>query len=162
MSFLRFRRAVSPPSSSKAAEYDPSSKGVKYSKTTWETSDTFSPAGASIRPVLDLEVPLCGLVFMNAPEDARMHAQQHGGPALYDHLLHGVLQIALPPGTRSRCRSVKVGFRVIVILDMGPDRLREEDVIFERKVVIQPEADEGIILETVQKCVKWLSQSTRS
>lgn len=56
----------------------------------------------------------------------------------------GRLEVFVPPGTgRSRCKSIKIGFRTTSTLDLGPKRGKEEDVIFERVIVI----GEGTILE---------------
>ena len=149
MSFLKFGRARSPPSTPSSP---PDDQGKRYPRSNWETSATLSPPSANVCPVIDIQVPLYGAAFLTPPEDALIHSQTYGGPPVYDLLLHGVLQIEFPDeqtSFRIRCRRIIIGFRAIAKLDLGPSRLGEEDVILERKVVIEPQ--EGITLDKIRK-----------
>lgn len=48
---------------------------------------------------------------------------------------------------RKRVKAVRVGIKTVVIMDMGPDRKGEEDVIFERKVEVRGGTSDGLWLE---------------
>lgn len=50
----------------------------------------------------------------------------------------------MPPGVgRSRAKFIRIGFRTTSTIDLGPKRGKEEDVVFERVVVL----GEGTVLE---------------
>ncbi|ORY32185.1 hypothetical protein BCR39DRAFT_524504 [Naematelia encephala] len=118
-------------------------------ESAWRSYSS-SPADAPIRPTLALEVPSWGVVFMIPPEDALVHAQLSNAEPRYDHLLNGEFIIALPPGCgKLRCKSLKIGFRATSILDMGPGRMGEVDILFQREVKTAP--PEGLVLEGTQR-----------
>lgn len=65
-----------------------------------------------------------------------------------DYPFGGELEITLPPGSGpKRCKSIRVGLRTMITLDLGHGRRFEEDVLFERKVEIISSTADGIWLE---------------
>lgn len=57
------------------------------------------------------------------------------------------LEIKISPGTRRRCRSIKVGFQSFSKIDLGSGRGWEEDMIFESDSEHRAGNAEGIGLE---------------
>lgn len=99
---------------------------------------------------LKLIVPNWGVMYLPAPE-----LQADGSDSTEpreDHPFRGELEVTLPPGGPKRCKSVRVGLRTVITLDMGSGRRFEEDVLFERKVEIISSTADGIWLnEGVQR-----------
>lgn len=99
---------------------------------------------------LKLIVPNWGVMYLPAPE-----LQADGSDSTEprdDHPLRGELEVTLPVGGAKRCKSVRVGLRTMITLDMGAGRRFEEDVLFERKVEIISSTADGIWLnEGVQR-----------
>jgi hypothetical protein len=83
---------------------------------------------------------------MNPPDDPLWPHARSEGPR-DDQLLNGVLDIIVPPGSKRRCKSVRVGLRTKVRLNMGAERGWEEDTIFERKVEMMGGNADGILLD---------------
>ena len=154
MSLFKLRRGRSSPRS-KTISLAPYHESIeKYPRSTWETSITTSTPGSPIQPVLDIFVPLYGLIFPSPPEEARIQAQLQDQPITYDHVINGTLQVTLPIGSGPlRCRSILIAFRSIADLDMGVGRMHEQDLLFERKMQLVAELDQGIILEGEQQYV---------
>lgn len=96
-----------------------------------------------------IHLPTFGTIFMKPPDDPLWpHARSEESPR-DDQLLSGVLEIHVPltsSGVGRRCKSVRVGIRTIVRLNMGSGRGWEEDVIFERRVEMLGGNSDGITL----------------
>lgn len=102
------------------------------------SSSSRSPSPAAL-PALRIthHVPAFGGIYLPPPS---LPVTEHIPEIIYG----GRLEVFLPPGSgRSRCKSIKIGFRTTSTLDLGPKRGKEEDVVFERSIVL----DEGTILE---------------
>ncbi len=117
-----------------------------------DSSSTSNPSSSSSsspsdRPNLLIHLPTEGLIFFQPPEDAQVHALEHGIQTSYDQLVNGELEIRLPTGSEPRwCKAIRVGVRTTSKLNMGPDRMGEEDILFERMVEITDEGDQGVVL----------------
>jgi len=95
---------------------------------------------------LTLRVPSYGTVFMKPPDDPLWPIAISEAPR-NDQLLHGELDIHVPPGGKRRCKAIRVGLRTVARLNMGPTRGWEEDVIFERKCEVIGGTADGLWLE---------------
>lgn len=89
-------------------------------------------------PSLVLDIPTYGAVFMNTPEDPLLPTLDPSSEKpRNDVVLHGELVITMPAALgRRRVKSIRVGMRSILKLDLKPGRMNEEDVLFERVVEI--------------------------
>lgn len=84
---------------------------------------------------------------MYLPRPRLEYEDENDDNELRTNVLKGELEIKIPPGTRRRCRSIKVGFQSFSMIDQGCGRGWEEDVIFERDSEHQAGNAEGIWLE---------------
>ncbi|CAK9780388.1 hypothetical protein CC85DRAFT_326457 [Cutaneotrichosporon oleaginosum] len=94
---------------------------------------------------LKLVVPNWGVIYLPAPEPPL--ATDTEAPPRNDFPFRGELEVTLPPGGARRCKSIRVGLRTVITLDLGQGRRFEEDVLFERKVEIIGSTGDGIWLE---------------
>lgn len=104
-------------------------------------------------PSLVLDIPTYGAVFMNPPEDPLLPTlqEEEGEKPRNDVVIHGELVITMPPSLgRRRVKSIRVGIRSILTLNLKPGRMNEEDVLFERSVEL---AECG-------SCFCWLNTGT--
>jgi len=77
-------------------------------------------------------------------------APPEAGPSTHrtDRESRGELEVEIPPGMgRVRVKAIRVGMRTETELTLGEGRVKEKDVIFERKVEVRGGNAEGIILE---------------
>lgn len=132
-----------------------SHKGTSDVRERWGTVNEH-PTGAAVCPTVELEIPQWGVIFSQPPEEALTQAELTGTDPVYDVLLNGHLVITLPDECPpQRCKSIIVGFRVWSLLDLGPGRGKEEDMLFKREINFNDETQEGILLERYQRCVRW-------
>ncbi|BEI83346.1 hypothetical protein CcaverHIS002_0312140 [Cutaneotrichosporon cavernicola] len=103
---------------------------------------TATSSNAQIK--LKLVVPNWGVMYLPAPELPLADGEV---PPRHDFPLNGELEVTLPPGGSKRCKSIRVGLKTIITLDLGGKRRYEEDVLFERKVEIVSSTADGIWLE---------------
>lgn len=90
-------------------------------------------------PTLTLHVPAYGALYLTrqirpfgVQEDEGYHSEPYS--------LRGWVQVKVPADHgRCRCKSIKVAFKTICRLAMGPNRGWEEDVIFEREELLEDE-----------------------
>ena len=86
------------------------------------------------------------------------HAPRHGsvfmptindlGDMRRDPQLIGILEIDLPSHLgRRRCQAIRVGMKSVCKLDLGRERGKEENVIFERTIELKSRAGDWIILD---------------
>lgn len=109
------------------------------------------------QPKLDLRLPSYGSVFMtpdesHLPDMEGLHLDENGaGPSTrprMDKEARGELEVELPVGMgRRRVKAIRVGWQTVVELTLSPDRIREKDTIFERKIEIRGGNSEGLVLE---------------
>jgi hypothetical protein len=96
-------------------------------------------------PVLTLHVPQYGAIFMNRGTQTSANDFSLTEEPQDDFIYRGELDIYLPPGAgRKRVKSISVGLKSVVKLDLGPMRRGEEDTLFERRVEL---AGDGLWLE---------------
>jgi len=114
--------------------------------TRWTSAPT-------THPILTLNVPGYGAFLMRPPPEFDYHEGRVEPRS--DRVINGDLQVMIAPGTgRKRCQSIRVGIRTRSKLDLGPGRMGEEDVIFERKVEIRGGTVDVLWLEEgLQRCV---------
>ncbi|GMK53506.1 hypothetical protein CspeluHIS016_0100920 [Cutaneotrichosporon spelunceum] len=93
---------------------------------------------------LKLVVPNWGVMYLPAPEQPLADTE---APPRNDFQLNGELEVTLPPGGAKRCKSIRVGLKTVMTLDLGPKRRFQEDVLFERKVEIVSGTADGVWLE---------------
>jgi hypothetical protein len=83
-------------------------------------------------PTLTLHVPAYDCLYLT--RSVQPFGQQDPGYVSEPYSLKGWVQVKVPASHgRCRCKSVKVGFRTVCRVAMGPSRGWEEDVIFERE-----------------------------
>jgi hypothetical protein len=82
---------------------------------------------------------LRGELEINIPHDHSHTHQQRSGHSGWNSAGHG--------SGGKRCKAIRVGYRTIARLNMGPERGWEEDVIFERDIGDMAGSAEGIWLE---------------
>lgn len=108
------------------------------------TTSSTSTSDGPLR--LKLNVPNYGILYLGPP-DAPLPDGTTPNVPRDDPMLHGSLDIVLPEGTGARrCKSIRVGFKTVITLDLGTGRRYEEDVLFERKVEIISSTADGIWL----------------
>lgn len=96
---------------------------------------------------LTLRVPSFACIYMTPPDDPLWPFAVTPDLPRDDQLVSGELDIVVPPGSgRRRCKAIRVTYRSVARLNMGPMRGWEEDVIFERKCELVCGTSEGIIL----------------
>jgi hypothetical protein len=93
---------------------------------------------------LKLVVPNWGVMYLPAPEPPLAEGE---APPRNDFPFRGELEVTLPPKGAKRCKSIRVGLKTVITLDLGQGRRFEEDVLFERKVEIISSTSDGIWLE---------------
>jgi len=99
---------------------------------------------------LKIGVPNYGILYLPAPEAPLPDGQEE--QPRDDPMLSGELEVILPAGSGSkRCKSIRVGLKTVITLDLGQGRRYEEDVLFERKVEIIGSTSDGI----------WLSEGSQ-
>jgi len=99
-------------------------------------------AHPSPAPTLTLHVPAYGVLYLNRPITDQEQGQ---GEYPTSNTLRGELEINVPSGSRTRCRSIEVGLKTVSRLLIGEKW--EEDIIFERDSEHRAGNGEGIWLE---------------
>jgi hypothetical protein len=105
-----------------------------------------SSSSSSKIPTVSIHVPAFGGIFLDAPTES-------GGPDDYvapdrEYRMIGEIEVEIPLGFgRKRCRGVKVGYRSTINLDLGPGRMGEEDILFDRRGEVLGGSMEGLWLE---------------
>lgn len=118
-----------------------------------------TPAGSSRgrstkrdkQPQLSFHVPAYGLLYItHNPSRLESYAdlppenENLAGPSQGQlPVCRGELEVMIP-GDMVRCKSIRISFRTILRLAMGPERGWEEDVIAERS--LDMEEPDGIVL----------------
>ncbi|WWC90774.1 uncharacterized protein L201_005711 [Kwoniella dendrophila CBS 6074] len=112
-----------------------------------------SPGNSSSKGSLKIHIPAWGVSLVQPPRILDLHPLEAGSNALEppceDTVLSGSLEVIMKE--RRRVKAISVGVQSVCRLNMGKDRVWEEDGIFERGVEVLGPTDinvvEGIWLE---------------
>lgn len=113
---------------------------------------------------LALRVPGFACIYMTSPDDPLWpYAVTPNSPGS-DELLHGELLIYVPARGPERCKAIRIIYRSMTRLNMGPSRGWEEDLIFERRCeLIGSSSESGIDLAAgINRYVWFSSPQSRS
>lgn len=122
--------------------------GKKGESSQVRSASRAREAAVSVTPTIQISVPGYGAIHMNGSSSTvdEVVAGISQQPR-EDVVFGGEISVTLPPGCEiMRCKAVRVVFTTDTRLDIGPGRMGEEDVIFERKIEILPDGPEGIVL----------------
>jgi hypothetical protein len=101
-----------------------------------------------LNPTLRLWAPNYGTIYLEAPPIPSPLDPPEAIKPQNDYMLSGHLDIDLPQHVkRARFKAVRVVFVTFMVNDKLPDKQREQDIIFERKVEIIAGNAEGLYLE---------------
>jgi hypothetical protein len=106
-------------------------------------------SSTTLTPSLSLWVPNYGTIYLeSSPTDNSNSNSIHEVQPQNDYMLSGHLDIKLPDHvSRARVRAVRVVFVTIMMNDKTPSGVKEQDVVFERKVEMIAGNAEGLFLE---------------
>lgn len=150
MSMLRYLSPAGRPHSHKDHHHQHgSSKDRSSSHHRHGATSPHSPRHGHHRatPKLELHVPNYGIIILPSPAEVDADGNPIDEPRS-DYMLHGELEVTLADGAQPvKVKAIRVGFRTIIKVDMGPNRKNEEDKLFERKVeIVGSSDDEGILI----------------
>jgi hypothetical protein len=121
-------------------------------------SSSSSPT-QSQTPTLAIHVPSYGSIFMDPMSSHDTDISTASTPSRsrrMDNEARGEIEITLPRGYgRKRVKGVRVWWKTVVDLYMGEERGWEDDVLFEREVVLGGEG--GIVLEEGVQRYVWVT-----
>jgi hypothetical protein len=115
-------------------------------KPSGSSSPSVSPAGQAFKPTLSLHVPGYGAILATRSEPNPLDPPADTEPK-YDLDLRGELEIRMPPFSgRMRCKSIRVGLRTRLKIDIK-GRKKEEFELLDRRVEIIGGSSDGVWLD---------------